>query len=572
MLWVRTSSRAMFAINIAFHTFELSVMTYENVFTFMMFASVSLFMGNLAVSIRHEGAKGVYIVNKNKKDQRGIVIKNKARLVDQGYTQEERIDYDDVFASVARIEAIRLFLVYASFKYFVVYHMDVKSAFLYGKIEEEVYVCQPPGFEDPDFPDRVLERTDRQNFVYQEGPRSTAKVKTINEEVQLQALMDGKKVIIIETSVRRDLQLEYAENVDSSVIFLMYPRFVQVFMDKQVGDMSTHDKNFVTPSHTKKVFGNMKRVGKGFSRAVTPLFPTMMVQAQEEMGEEPIVDEASNEENEPTHSNDPLISVTTAGEVVTTASVKVSAARATPVSAATTTTTTAINKKEEQARLAREKAEKVEEANISWDNVQAMIEADRLLAERLQAREQEELTDEEKARLFVELLEKRKKHFAALRAQEKRNKPPTKAQNKKRAQRSEAEMRKIVVLRLIKSFNREDLETLWKLVKAKNGNTRPEEGYERVYLCTVITKVPLPYDVTTFNIPDQSILTSDTTLSRSKWKMGWLSYTSLEQNISWQISLPMHWDEKDLNFFINKLGMRSMSPETLKSLTNKKEE
>ncbi|GJZ01363.1 hypothetical protein Tco_0519324 [Tanacetum coccineum] len=85
---------------------------------------------------------------------------------------------------------------------------------------------------------------------------------------------------------------------------------------------------------------------------------------------------------------------------------------------------------EEQARLAREKAKKVEEANISWDNVQAMIEADRLLAKRLQAREQEELTDEEKARFFVELLEKRKKHFAALRAQEKRNKPPTKAQKK----------------------------------------------------------------------------------------------------------------------------------------------
>ncbi|GJW95246.1 putative reverse transcriptase domain-containing protein, partial [Tanacetum coccineum] len=85
---------------------------------------------------------------------------------------------------------------------------------------------------------------------------------------------------------------------------------------------------------------------------------------------------------------------------------------------------------EEQARLAREKAEKVEEANISWDNVQVMIEADRLLAERLQARDQEELKNEEKARLFIELLEKRKKHFAALRAQQKRNKPPTKAQKK----------------------------------------------------------------------------------------------------------------------------------------------
>ncbi|GKC92216.1 hypothetical protein Tco_1157658, partial [Tanacetum coccineum] len=87
-------------------------------------------------------------------------------------------------------------------------------------------------------------------------------------------------------------------------------------------------------------------------------------------------------------------------------------------------------KEEEQARLARKKAKKVEEANISWDNVQAMIEVDRLLAERLQAREQKELTDEEKARLFVELLEKRKKHFVALRAQEKNNKPPTKAQKK----------------------------------------------------------------------------------------------------------------------------------------------
>ncbi|GJZ02623.1 putative ribonuclease H-like domain-containing protein [Tanacetum coccineum] len=98
------------------------------------------------------GTKWVY---RNKKDERGIVIKNKARLVAQGYTQEEGIDYDEVFAPVARIEAIRLFLAYASFKDFVVYQMDVKSAFLYGKIEEEVYVCQPPGFEDPNFPDRV---------------------------------------------------------------------------------------------------------------------------------------------------------------------------------------------------------------------------------------------------------------------------------------------------------------------------------------------------------------------------------------------------------------------------------
>nr|GEW95667.1 hypothetical protein [Tanacetum cinerariifolium] len=72
-----------------------------------------------------------------------------------GHTQEEGIDYEEFFALVARIEAIRLFLAYASFMGFMVYQMDVKSAFLYGTIVEEVYVCQPLGFEDPDYPDKV---------------------------------------------------------------------------------------------------------------------------------------------------------------------------------------------------------------------------------------------------------------------------------------------------------------------------------------------------------------------------------------------------------------------------------
>ncbi|GKA77629.1 putative ribonuclease H-like domain-containing protein [Tanacetum coccineum] len=98
------------------------------------------------------GTKWVFI---NKKDERGIVIRNKARLVAQGHRKEEGIDYEEVFAPVARIEAIRLFLAYASFMGFLVYQMDVKSAFLYGTIEEEVYVTQPPGFKDPDHPDKV---------------------------------------------------------------------------------------------------------------------------------------------------------------------------------------------------------------------------------------------------------------------------------------------------------------------------------------------------------------------------------------------------------------------------------
>ncbi|GJY20931.1 putative ribonuclease H-like domain-containing protein, partial [Tanacetum coccineum] len=98
------------------------------------------------------GTKWVY---RNKKNKRGIVVRNKARLVAQGYTQEEGTDYDEVFAPVTRIEVIRLFLAYTSFMGFIVYQMDVKSAFLYDTIKEEVYVCQPPSFEDPQFPDKV---------------------------------------------------------------------------------------------------------------------------------------------------------------------------------------------------------------------------------------------------------------------------------------------------------------------------------------------------------------------------------------------------------------------------------
>ncbi|GJW89409.1 putative ribonuclease H-like domain-containing protein [Tanacetum coccineum] len=107
----------------------------------------------------------------NKLDERGIVIRNKARLVAQGHTQEEGINYDEIFALVVRIEAIRLFLAYASYKDFMVYQMDVKSAFLYGKIEDDVYVCQPPDFEDPYFPDRVY-KVEKPLYGLHQAPRA----------------------------------------------------------------------------------------------------------------------------------------------------------------------------------------------------------------------------------------------------------------------------------------------------------------------------------------------------------------------------------------------------------------
>ncbi|GKC75349.1 hypothetical protein Tco_1126123 [Tanacetum coccineum] len=173
---------------------------------------------------------------------------------------------------------------------------------------------------------------------------ATIKVKTVNGEVQLQALMDGKKIIITKSTVRKDLQLEYAEGVDclpnatifeqlalmgyessskttawnefsstmaSAIIylatnqkfnfskyifksmvknldnvgkFLMYPRFIQVFLDKQLEGMPTHNRIYIAPSHTKKIFRNMRRVRKGFSGRETPLFQIIEVQDQAKMG------------------------------------------------------------------------------------------------------------------------------------------------------------------------------------------------------------------------------------------------------------------------------------------------
>ncbi|GJY59013.1 putative ribonuclease H-like domain-containing protein [Tanacetum coccineum] len=262
-------------------------------------------------------------------------------LVQQSrYTQEEGIDYDEVFAPVARIKAIRLFLAYASFKDFVVYQMDVKSAFLYGKIKEEVYVCQPPGFEDPDFPDRVY-KVEKALYGLHQAPRawyetlstylldngfqrgkidktlfikrhkgdillvqvyvddiifgSTKKelcnafkklmhekfqmssmgeltfflglqAKTVNRKVQLQALVDGKKIIITESIVRRDLQLEDAEGVDCLPNATIFDQ--SCIMGYEQKDIWEYEKG------RERIFGR-----------VTPLFPTMVIHIQEEMGE-----------------------------------------------------------------------------------------------------------------------------------------------------------------------------------------------------------------------------------------------------------------------------------------------
>nr|GEX99618.1 copia protein [Tanacetum cinerariifolium] len=152
------------------------------------------------------GTKWVY---RNKKDERGIVIKNKARLVTQGHTQEEGIDYEEVFAPVARIKAIRLFLAYASFMGFPMYQMDVKSAFLYGTIEEEVYICQPPGFKDPENPNKVHKLVKALYGLHQ-APRAWSSGKSastpIDAEKPLLKDSDGKDVDV-HTYSQENLQI-----------------------------------------------------------------------------------------------------------------------------------------------------------------------------------------------------------------------------------------------------------------------------------------------------------------------------------------------------------------------------
>ncbi|GJT44491.1 hypothetical protein Tco_0953206 [Tanacetum coccineum] len=529
---------------------------------------------------------------------------------------------------------------------------------------------------------------------------ATAKVKTVNREVQIQALVDKKKVIIIETKLERmgakttawnefsstmasaiiclatNQRFNFSKyifdnmvkNLEGGVKFIMYPRFVQLFLDKQVEGMSKHKKIYVIPSHTKKVFANMKRQGKDFSGRDTPLFQTMMVQAQEECEGSvmPTVPQHTSTINKPSSSQPPKkhkprkTKKQNTERTIDSENTKTSqAAEITKLkervkklerrnksrtlglkrlrkgrkiadidvdeevtlidetqgrnddnlmfdtgvldeqevevekvvsTAEVTTNCSAINNNKVDEydsgldRLIEINPQLKPKAvtkllpyiQLTTDNTQAMMEADYELAQRLQVEEQGELTIEERSKLFVELMDKRKKHFAKLRAEEIRRKPPSKAQkrnqmctylknmaNYKHSQlknksfeeiqmlfdntmkwvdlfvpmdskvvegsKSQAEGSKKRIREELESDNskkqkidknveadmddevgmkkhieivpddkvaidaiplatkspiinidREDLETLWKLVKAKHGNTRLEEAYERV--------------------------------------------------------------------------------------------
>nr|GEV75274.1 putative ribonuclease H-like domain-containing protein [Tanacetum cinerariifolium] len=280
------------------------------------------------------------------KDEMGVVFRNKARLVAQGHRQKEGIDYDKVFAHVARIEAIRIFLAFASYIGFIVYQMDVKSAFLYGTIDEEVYVSQPLGFVDPKFPnkksgyrrgaiDRTLfikqdkkdimlvqvyvddiifgstkkswcdefeelmknsvktvntpietqkplvkdeEAADVDVHLYRDAYKkkliyvlkihtddnvadlltkafdvskfnflTTAKVKTINDEVRIQALVDGKRVNIKDSSIHHTLKLDDAEGTSCLANAEIFDGLAKMGYEK-LSEKLTFYKAFFSPN------------------------------------------------------------------------------------------------------------------------------------------------------------------------------------------------------------------------------------------------------------------------------------------------------------------------------------
>nr|GEV48322.1 hypothetical protein [Tanacetum cinerariifolium] len=597
-------------------------------------------------------------VFRNKKNERGILIRNKARLVTQGYTQEKGIDYDEVLAHAARIEEIMIFLAYASFMGFIVYQTDVNNAFLYSTIKEEVYMCQPPGFEDLHFPKKIykvekalcgLHQAPRawyvtlSTYLLENGFRrgsidNTLFIKKDRDDILLvqvykddgifisqdkyvadilnkfdfttvkitSTLMEPNKTLIKDAEAEDDLHVNMSSMIGSlmylttsrpDIIFVVcacarfqvtpktshlhavkrifkylkggcqflgkrlmswqckkqtivanstaeaeyvaaassygkhieishhfirdanekkliqvikihtdhnvvdlltkafdvgrfnflvasigllklddaegttclpttailevLPRmgFIQVFMNHQIGDMSHHKGIFVNPSLTKKVFANMKRLGIGFSKVITPLFKTMMVQVPKEVDEiptntqnTPILTQPSTSQPQKKHKlrrkqrketegrlndqdlfgvhdldgDEVFVDFKIAENVeqdATVAKKEVTTIKDIEVTAAATT----LQISEDELTLAQTLME-IKAAKLKENR--ATIDVDKKLDEQLQAQEREQLSIKERSKLLAELIESRRKYFAAKRDEEIINKPPTKEQQK----------------------------------------------------------------------------------------------------------------------------------------------
>ncbi|GJU03940.1 putative ribonuclease H-like domain-containing protein [Tanacetum coccineum] len=205
--------------------------------------------------------------------------------ITESLRQEERIDYDEVFALVAKLEAIRIFLAFASYMGFIVYQIDMKSAFLYGKIDEEVYVSQPP---DSDYLleqnlDRKSQR--RLSISWQEDSfLSNAK----RDHLWLYFYDMREKMLLLQACCGAsycgsESNVSYG-HLDAKKKFVMYPRFISIFLGKQLDNVSVPLDHFPVNTLTSKVFSFMVKKGKHFSGKVTPLFATLLVQPTQDEG------------------------------------------------------------------------------------------------------------------------------------------------------------------------------------------------------------------------------------------------------------------------------------------------
>nr|GEW04165.1 copia protein [Tanacetum cinerariifolium] len=402
----------------------------------------------------------------------GILIRNKARLVAQGHTQEKGIDYDEVFVPVARIEAIRLFLAYASFKDFMMYQMDVKSAFLYGKIEEEVYVCQPLGFEDPDFHDKVYKV---ENALYGLHQALRAWYENLSTYLLNNRFQKGKidktlfirrqkgNILLVQVYVDDIIFGSTNKKLCTSYEKLMHDKFRMSSMRELTFVLGLQAKlNAVR--HKLILLGKLitARVNVDQGRATTT---ASSLEAEHDNGNinktqtkvtsnKPSSQGTSSDDGP--RRQDTMRDIATHTRVIsssddealdkehTSKHEKIDEIDTDEDIALVSTHNDVVQDKGIEDVGKEEVVEVVTTAKMLIDTVVdaiqvttaitefqlAEVDADYQLAERLEAEEQEQLTDAEKAKLFMEFIKKRRKFFVAKRTAKKRKKPPTKAQQR----------------------------------------------------------------------------------------------------------------------------------------------
>ncbi|KAH9791901.1 hypothetical protein KPL71_003915 [Citrus sinensis] len=167
----------------------------------------------------HQSIIGTKWVFRNKMDESGVVVRNKARLVAQGYNQEEGIDFDEIFAPVARLESVRMLLAFACHKDFILFQMDVKSAFLNGYIMEEVYVKQPPGFENEKFSNHVY-KLSKTLYGLKQAPRACnmENLEICNKSLKdLLIAMGWKNMLVVNDPYYENLVKVFYSNMDTEL-------------------------------------------------------------------------------------------------------------------------------------------------------------------------------------------------------------------------------------------------------------------------------------------------------------------------------------------------------------------